>query len=92
MGTEGKGKNMNLNDDKKLMEDIAEAVHNAWMKGRTGEGWVYGPVKNVEKREDPNIRPYADIPESEKEYDRNTAKAVISTLLEKGYRIEKIQR
>lgn len=72
-----------------IRETVAEAVHNAWMDGRSKEGWKYGKKKDILRKTDPNICDYSELTESEKEYDRKTAEAVIETLLANGYTIEK---
>lgn len=72
-----------------LMEKIAENVHNVWAAGRLAEGWVYGEVKDVGKKTTPLLLPYSDLPESEKEYDRNTALETLKLVIKLGYRIVK---
>ena len=56
-----------------LIEKIAENVHDVWAVGRISEGWTYGPFKDPEKKTTPLLVAYDDLPDSEKEYDRNTA-------------------
>jgi len=72
-----------------ICENVAEAVHNAWMKGRVAEGWRYGSVRSLEEKTDPRICPYDDLPESEKVFDRRTAEATINALMDNGYSIMK---
>lgn len=69
------------------LEKIAENVHNVWAASRIAEGWVYGAYVNSEKKETPNLVPYEDLPECEKDYDRNTALATIKMLIKLGYDI-----
>lgn len=71
-----------------LTEKIAENVHDVWAVGRIREGWVYGPVKDAGKKVTPLLVPYGELPESEKDYDRNTALETIKLILKMGYRIE----
>lgn len=71
-----------------LTEQIAEQVHEIWAASRIKEGWKYGPVKNSEKKETPLLVPYDELPESEKDYDRNTAIGTIKMILKLGYSIE----
>lgn len=71
-----------------LTERIAENVHDVWAVGRIAEGWTFGPVRNDAKKETPCLVPYCDLPETEKEYDRNTAMETIKLIIELGYRIE----
>lgn len=71
-----------------LTEKIAENVHDVWAVGRISEGWVYGTEKNAEKKITPLLVSYGDLPESEKEYDRNTAIETIKMIVKMGYKIE----
>lgn len=41
-----------------------EMQHEAWMKTRTEQGWKYGPVKDDEKKEHPNLVPYNELPQA----------------------------
>ena len=72
----------------KLTELIAENVHDVWAQGRMSEGWTYGTVKDAGKKETPLLVPYRELPEEEKEYDRNTALETIKLIIKLGYRIE----
>lgn len=72
-----------------LGEEIAAQIHDVWALQRMKEGWKYGPKRDDEKKETPCLVPYADLPESEKDYDRNTASATLKLIVKLGYRIEK---
>lgn len=72
-----------------LTEKIAENVHDVWSESRIQDGWKYGEVRNDEKKEHPCIVPYAELSESEKEYDRNTALETLKLIIKLGYSIEK---
>ena len=72
-----------------LTELIAENVHDVWARGRIEENWVYGTEKDAEKKTTPLLVPYGELPESEKDYDRNTALATIKLILSLGYTITK---
>ena len=73
-----------------LMEQVAENVHEVWAKGRVNEGWTYGLSKNELTKETPSLVPYHDLPESEKEYDRQTARETLKLIMYLGYSIIKI--
>lgn len=73
----------------KLAEKIAANVHEVWAEGRYEEGWTYGEVRDDMRKETPCMVPYEDLPESEKEYDRNTAMETLKLIVKLGYRIEK---
>lgn len=70
-----------------LTEKLAENAHEVWAAGRTKEGWVYGTERNNEKKTTPCLVPYNELPESEKEYDRNAAMETIRLMLKLGYDI-----
>ena len=72
-----------------LSEKIAENVHEVWSVGRMKEGWKYGPVKDLEKKETPQLVSYSDLPESEKAFDRNTAFETLKLITKLGFKIEK---
>ena len=72
-----------------LTEKIAENVHEVWAQGRIEDGWVYGKVRDDEKKTTPCLVPYDELSESEKEYDRNTALETIRLIVKLGYEIKK---
>ena len=72
-----------------LTEELVASVHDTWASGRISEGWTYGPVKDPEKKTTPLLVPYDQLPESEKDYDRNTALYALRFVIKMGYRIVK---
>lgn len=70
-----------------LTEKIAENVHDVWAVGRIEQGWTYGSVRDNAKKETPCLVPYNELPESEKEYDRNTAMETLKLIIKMGYSI-----
>lgn len=47
-----------------------DAQHNAWMKDKTDDGWVYGEVKDGEKKTHPCIVPFNELPEFQQKKDK----------------------
>jgi len=43
-----------------------EKSHTAWLEQKTAEGWVYGPVKDPEKKEHPCCVSYEQLPVEQK--------------------------
>ena len=72
-----------------LSERIAENVHEVWAKARMDEGWTYGEKRDDIHKKHPCLVPYDELPEEEKEYDRNTAMNTIKLVKKLGFRIEK---
>lgn len=71
----------------KLTDKLAENTHEVWATGRLKDGWTYGETRNDEKKTNPCLVPYDDLPDSEKEYDKNTSIETIKLILKLGYRI-----
>jgi hypothetical protein len=72
-----------------LTERLAENIHAVWAEQRMNDGWTYGPKRDDASKQHPGLVPYADLPETEKEYDRHTAMQTLKLILALGYRIEK---
>lgn len=72
-----------------LTEKLAENVHEVWSAGRIADGWRYGETRDDVRKLHPCLVPYNLLPESEKEYDRNTAMQTIKTIIKLGYKITK---
>ncbi len=72
-----------------LVEKMAENVHEVWAETRIRQGWCYGPERDDAKKTHPCLVPYNQLPESEKEYDRNTSIETLKLIIKLGYRIEK---
>lgn len=72
----------------KLTEELAENNHDLWAKKRLAEGWTYGPNRDDRKKTHPDLIPYNDLSDSEKEYDRITAMEGLRAIIALGYQIE----
>lgn len=46
-----------------------DAQHNSWMKEKVDGGWVYGQVKDAEKKTHPCIVPFDQLPEFQRKKD-----------------------
>lgn len=71
-----------------LTEVLARNVHDNWAILRIAEGWHYGPQPNEKKKEHPNLVPYDQLSEFERDYDRQTAFQTIKALLAMGFTIQ----
>ena len=72
----------------RLIEQLAAHNHDVWATGRLAAGWSYGPERNDARREHPCLIPYEELPESEKQVDRDTATQVLKAILALGFRID----
>jgi hypothetical protein len=59
--------------------------HLSWLQHKTEEGWKYGLVKDVEKKEHPCFVPYDDLPPAQKKKDDIYVTVVRSILDAVGY-------
>jgi len=75
-----------------LTEKIAENVHEVWAASRIAQGWSYGPKRDDATMQTPCLVPYDELPEIEKEYDRNTAMETIKLIVSLGYTIKKEEK
>ncbi len=72
-----------------LTELLARNTHENWARQRIAEGWSHGPRRDDARKEHPNLVPYEELSEADKDYDRSTAMETIKAILALGYRIEK---
>ena len=71
-----------------LTELLAKNAHDIWAQQRLAEGWRKGPRRDDVRKESPCLIPYDQLPESEKQYDRQAALGTIRAILALGYKIE----
>lgn len=76
-------------DIEELREAIAENAHEIWASARQAEGWTYGSERNDQLRQTPDMIPYADLTDSEREYDRLMAMNTLKLMRKLGYEIVK---
>ena len=72
-----------------LVEEMSKNVHEVWAETRIKQGWTHGEQRNDILKTHPCLIAYEDLPEEEKEYDRNTAINTIKLIMKLGYSIVK---
>ena len=72
-----------------LVEGMSKNVHEVWSETRIQQGWMYGEQRNDELKTHPCLVPYEELPESEKEYDRNTSVGTLKLILKLGFKSSK---
>ena len=72
-----------------LVEQMSKNVHEVWSETRIKQGWTYGDQRNDELKTHPCLVPYEELPEEEKEYDRNTSIGTLKLILKLGFKIMK---
>lgn len=73
-------------NDPKILEEVAEAVHESWMKAKRAAGVT---SRKLDTSGEELMVPYADLTEEAKELDRMTVRATLEALSKLGYRVEK---
>lgn len=73
----------------KLIEEMARNVHDVWAQGRIAEGWTYGKQRDDKRKTHPCLVPYEELPDAEREYDRQTAVQTLKLILKLGFKIHK---
>ena len=74
-----------------LVERMSKNVHEVWSETRIQQGWTYGEQRNDVLKTHPCLVPYEDLPEEEKEYDRNTSIGTLKLIMKLGFKIEKME-
>lgn len=62
--------------DPALVEPLSALEHDRWMAEKLRAGWIYAPVRDNTKLHHPLLVPYDDLPEREKEKDRDTVRNI----------------
>jgi len=70
-----------------LVEQMSKNVHEVWAETRIRQGWTYGAERNDELKTHPCLVPYEELPEEEKEYDRNTSVETLKLIMKLGFKI-----
>ena len=70
-----------------LAEQLARNTHEVWSSGRLSQGCIWGAVRDDIKKTHPDLIPYEELPDSEKEFDRQTSQETLKLILSLGYKI-----
>jgi class 3 adenylate cyclase/tetratricopeptide (TPR) repeat protein len=70
-----------------LTEFLAENTHEVWAQARLREGWTHGPARDAAAKRHPDLVPYGQLSDSEKQYDRDTAVQTLKLIMARGYQI-----
>ena len=69
------------------LDRLAENEHERWMQARQANGWRYAPVTDETAKTHASLVAYADLPEEEKDKDRDLVGGIPSILARVGYAI-----
>jgi len=73
-----------------LVEQMSKNVHEVWAETRIAQGWSYGKQRNDELKTHPCLISYEELPEEEKEYDRNTSIGTLKLIMKLGFTISRL--
>ena len=81
-----------LFDISPYIEMLAEMEHQRWMDEKIAAGWKYGKIRDDRwwHKRHPSIIPYKDLPESEKEKDRNPIRLLPALLNSVDLKIKRL--
>ncbi|MCX6250844.1 MAG: RyR domain-containing protein [Bacteroidetes bacterium] len=69
----------------KEIEDLSKWEHTRWNWQKIMQGWIYGAKKDVTKKIHPNILPWNQLTEADKEKDRESIRLIPGFIKEAGY-------
>ena len=67
-----------------IAERLAENAHEVWAKTKLQDGWRYGPLRDNARKIHPEMIPYDELKEGEKEYDRAVAMGTLKAIVKLG--------
>ncbi len=71
------------------LEELAQAEHERWMQSMLEDGWAYAPKTDREKKLHKDLESWKNLPEEEKEKDRDLVRGIPEILARAGYAIVK---
>jgi hypothetical protein len=72
------------------LEILSELEHERYMEDKLAAGWQYAPKTDRAKKLNQTLVPWADLPNDEKEKDRELVRGIPRILAKAGFAIEKI--
>ncbi len=73
------------------VETMARMEHERWTVEHLLAGWVYGLQRDEQAQTHPDLLPWDRLPESEKEYNRQTIRGYPAMLAQAGFEIRRVE-
>ncbi len=67
------------------IESLAIQEHDRWVAERIADGWILGPEVDAVSKTTPDLVPWEELTEVEKDFDRRPIKDIIPLLESIGY-------
>ncbi len=74
------------------LEEVAQDEHLRYVDAKLAEGWSVGPEKDDEKKTNPTLVPWEELPEDEREKDRAQVRGIPRVLARAGYTVVRSSR
>ncbi len=71
------------------VEELARAEHDRWCSDLRRQGWRWGPAKDATRRLHPNLVPWSELSEDDRDKDREPIRALPRMLARVGFAIER---
>uniref|UniRef100_A0A3P9BDB2 Ryanodine receptor 2 n=1 Tax=Maylandia zebra TaxID=106582 RepID=A0A3P9BDB2_9CICH len=68
----------------RIREKLAENIHELWVMNKIELGWIYGAVRDDNKRQHPCLVEFSKLPEQERSYNLQMSLETLKTLLALG--------
>jgi hypothetical protein len=78
-----------LPDGTDEVELLSRQEHDRWSRDRWAHGWTYGPVRDDDARLHPMLVPWSQLPEPERDKDRQAVRLIPDLLAGAGFHIER---
>ena len=74
------------------LEELAQYEHRRYVEAKLAEGWSLGPEKDDEKKTNPTLVPWEELPDEEREKDRVQVRGIPRVLARAGYTVVRSSR
>jgi hypothetical protein len=74
------------------VELLSRMEHDRFVEERLRAGWTYGPTKNTDKKTNPTLVPWDELPEDEKIKDSNAVRGLPAFLAKAGFQIYRLPK
>jgi hypothetical protein len=76
----------------KEVELLAQMEHESWVEEKLSDGWRYGSTKDLEKKTSPYLVPWNELPEEDKDGDRNQVRGLPAFLAKARFQIYRTRK
>ena len=78
--------------DPKQVEPLARLEHERWMEDLQRDNWTAGPEKDPERLTHPNLVPWDQLTEADRDKDREAVRAIPAVLARAGFEVVRVAR